>query len=179
MEPNIEYRVVYRRIKYPRLEFKTGMLTLILPEETDPKEILERHMNWILEKANFINKTLEESKNVILHERGIEDLKRLIESLVDEYSHELGVSIKKIFFRRMKTKWASCSPKRNLTINTLMRYLPDDLIRYIVFHEMVHLIERRHNERFWRLISSKFSKYEEMEKNLFVYWFLIHKITKL
>ena len=126
-------------------------------------------------RARFINKTLEDSKNVILYERTVKDLRELIESLVDEYSNDLGVSINRIFFRRMKTKWASCSPKRNLTINTLMRYLPDDLIRYIVFHEMVHLIERRHNERFWGLISKKFERYEKMEERLFTYWFLIHK----
>lgn len=39
----------------------------------------------------------------------------------------------------MKTKWASFSPKNNLTINKLMKYLPDDLIEYVIFHEISHL----------------------------------------
>ena len=75
----------------------------------------------------------------------------------------------------MKTKWASCSKKRNLTINTLMKFLPDYLIEYIIFHEIAHLKERKHNENFWKIVSRKFKNYEEMEKELFIYWFLIWK----
>jgi len=81
--------------------------------------------------------------------------------------------IHKIYFRRMKTKWASCSLKGNLTVNTLMKYLPEELIRYVIFHETAHLIERRHNDRFWGIISQKFGNYEKMEQDLFSYWFLI------
>ncbi|MBU4077646.1 MAG: DUF45 domain-containing protein, partial [Euryarchaeota archaeon] len=42
-------------------------------------------------------------------------------------------------------------------------------------HEMVHLIERKHNEKFWKIISNKFENYDKNEKELFEYWFLIQK----
>jgi len=42
----------------------------------------------------------------------------------------------------MKTKWASYSQKGNLTINALLKYLPERLVRYVVFHEMIHSIEK-------------------------------------
>lgn len=77
----------------------------------------------------------------------------------------------------MKTKWGSYSKKGNLTINTLLKYLPDKLIEYIIFHEMAHSIERKHNERFWNIINKKFKDYETKEKNLLVYWFLVQTIT--
>lgn len=83
----------------------------------------------------------------------------------------MGAEINKIFFRTMKTKWASCSKKRNLTINKLMKYLPEKLLKYIVFHEIAHLKQKRHNDIFWEIISRKFNNYEDLEKELFIYWF--------
>ena len=86
--------------------------------------------------------------------------------------------MKKIYFRKMKTKWASCSAKRNLTINTLMKYLPDYLIKYVIFHEIAHLKEKRHNDEFWKIVSKKFVNYQKLERDLFVYWFQVAKRTQ-
>jgi len=83
----------------------------------------------------------------------------------------MGAEINKIFFMAMKTKWANCSKKRNLTINKLMKYLPEKLLKYIVFHEIAHLKQKRHNDIFWEIISRKFNNYEDLEKELFIYWF--------
>lgn len=83
----------------------------------------------------------------------------------------MGAEINKIFFRMMKTKCASCSAKRNLTINKLMKHLPEHLLKYIVFHEIAHLKQKRHNDIFWEIISRKFNNYEDLEKELFIYWF--------
>ncbi|VVB90928.1 Uncharacterised protein [uncultured archaeon] len=98
-----------------------------------------------------------------------------ISSTVEIISSDLKININNLYFRRMKSKWGSCSPNKNLTINKLLKYLPDNLIEYVIFHEMSHVIERKHNEHFWRVISTKFDNYEEIEKELFEYWFLIQK----
>lgn len=169
------YRFIHRDVKYPRLEFKTGELVLILPRGDDPEEVMKRHLDWIEKKRRFIEKCLEDSKDKELAERDEQELKELVHSLIDVFSRELGVEVNRVYFRRMKTKWASCSPKRNLTVNTLTRYLPAELIEYVVFHEMVHLLERRHNERFWDMVAKRFANYEGCEGELFSYWFLIHQ----
>ncbi len=109
--------------------------------------------------------------------RAIEVLKQYIEYIVENISSDLKINIKDIYFRRMKSKWGSCSPNKNLTINKFLKYLPENLIEYVIFHEMIHLKERRHNKHFWRIISTKFDNYEEKEKELFEYWFLIQKVV--
>lgn len=76
----------------------------------------------------------------------------------------LNLSIRKVFFRIMKTKWASCSSQGNITVNIFLKYLPTELIDYILFHEIVHLREKRHNRNFWNLIKKKFDNYPEKEK---------------
>lgn len=78
----------------------------------------------------------------------------------------------------MRTKWASLSHKKNLTINRLMKSLPEHLIKYIIFHEITHAIERRHNDRFWGIISGKFANYRKLDRDLFIYWFRVIKDKK-
>lgn len=73
----------------------------------------------------------------------------------------------------MTTKWASHSQNNNLTINTLLKYLPEDLISYIIYHEIAHNIERKHNKKFWELINKKYTNHITIESALLSYWFLI------
>jgi len=163
----------YRNIKYPRLEFKTGELLLILPHGKEPKELTEKYSNWINDKEIFIKNALAESKEKKLKNRNINELKKLITEFINTYSRELGVHSERISFREMTSKWASCSKFGNLVFNTSMKYLPKRLISYIVFHEMAHLISRKHNAKFWEVIKSKFKDHKKLERELFVYWFRI------
>ena len=169
--PNIPHRLSYRSVKYPRLEFKTGELLIILPFGHKPDRLLEKHRSWILKKSQFIEDCLRDNSNKKTVERTEEEFKSLICLLAEKASKGLGERLNKIYFRTMRTKWASCSSKRNLTINKLMKYLPDHLLSYVIFHEVVHLKEKRHNDKFWKRISKRFDDYQKLEKDLFVYWF--------
>jgi predicted metal-dependent hydrolase len=173
--PNIPYRVSHRDVKYPRIEFKTGNLLFILPFGFKPVPLLEKHRSWILKKTGFIKECLKETRNKQIVERTEKQFRDLIYSFVKGASKELGGELNNIYFRTMKTKWASLSSKRNLTINRLMRHLPDHLLSYVIFHEVVHLKEKRHNDKFWKRISKNFNNYQELEKDLFVYWFQVAK----
>jgi predicted metal-dependent hydrolase len=170
---DLDYNVSYRDVKYPRLELKTGNLLLVLPHGQDPSEIAEKHRDWINQKTELIRTSLEDSTSKKIFEREDGEFKDVVRLFAEKISRELDVSVNRIYFRKMKTKWASCSSKGNLTVNTLLGYLPEELIEYVVLHEIAHLIERRHNDRFWGIISTKFGEYQKMEKDLFAYWFLI------
>jgi len=170
---NIPYKVSHRDIKYPRLEFKTGELLLVLPFGYEANALLEKHRSWILKKARFIKECFKDTPNKKLVRRSEEEFKDLILSFVKGASKELREELNKIYYRTMKTKWASCSSKRNLTINRLMRFLPEHLLKYVIFHEIAHLKEKRHSDKFWKRISKKFNNYQDLEKDLCVYWFQV------
>jgi predicted metal-dependent hydrolase len=171
--PNIPYKVSHRAVKYPRIEFKTGTLLLILPPGYKPDRLLEKHRSWILKKSRFIEDCLKDVSNKKIVERTGGEFKDLIHFLAKKASKEVGERLNKIYFRTMRTKWASCSSKKNLTINKLMRFLPEPVLRYVIFHEIAHLKEKRHSDRFWKRISKKFDDYQELEKDLFIYWFQV------
>jgi len=170
----INYEVKYRDIKYPRLEFKSGELELILPFDESPKDLLEKHRNWVIEKRSFIEECLKASNDKELENRDNKEFREIVNYMTEEISENLNVNINQVFFRKMRTKWASCSPRKNLTINTMMKYLPEKLIEYIIYHELAHLIEKKHNERFWEIIEERFEDFKSLETSLFANWFLIN-----
>lgn len=178
-DSTIDYEVVHRNIKYPRLEFKTGKLLLVLPEDyKDHNDIVEKHKDWIYKRNSEIATAVEKAqKKRLNYKRTDDEFKQSVHSIVENISDDLKINVGSIYFKSMKSKWGSCSPKRNLTINKLLKYLPDNLIEYVIFHEMAHLIERKHNKRFWNFISNKFHDYKNQEKELLEYWFLIQKIV--
>jgi len=173
----IGYQVSYRDVEYPRLEFKTGSLVLMLPRDSkSEEEIIKKHKDWIYKKNNLIQSALQDLKNEKLNtKRTDKELGNFVNQQASDFSRKLKVDINKVFLRRMKSKWGSLSSRKNLTINTFVKYLPNWLIKYVVFHEMVHLIERKHNERFWKIIGAKYENYQRYETYLLKYWFLIQK----
>jgi predicted metal-dependent hydrolase len=177
-QKNIVYRVSYRDVKYPRLEFKTGELLLVLPFGREHNLLMKKHRTWILKKIEFIEDCLKSSANKEISDRTDNELKDLVYSFATKYSKKLGIKLNHIYFRKMKSKWASCSSKGNLTINILMRHLPEHLVEYVVFHETAHVIEKRHNQEFWGLVSKVFNNYQELEKDLFAYWFRVAEILR-
>lgn len=169
-DSDIEYTTDYRNIKYPRLEFRTGKLQLILPlGYKNEDKILKKHKNWIKYKDNEIKKALILSKKEKLVNRSQKDLKKFI---LDKINHSKK-KINKVYFKKMRSKWASLSSNKNLTFNILLKYLPNSLIDYIIFHELNHLRERKHSPAFWNLIKIKYPNYQEKEKELLIYWFLV------
>jgi predicted metal-dependent hydrolase len=180
MPDQTEYTVDYRNVKHPRLEYKTGTLLLILPKSyKDETHTLEKYVKWIQKKELVIKRALEEAQTKKLNlSRTDKELRSFIHSLAQNYQSELGTKICKIYFKKMKTKWASHSHNGNLTINTLLKYLPQDIIEYVIYHEITHAQERKHNGRFWNIITRRFPDYETKEKNLLTYWFIIQKTEK-
>lgn len=165
------YTVSYRNIKYPRIEFTTGSMLLILPHGYNPQDILNKHKGWILKKSSFIEQCLKDSSNKTLIPRTDEEFRKLVHHYIRDGSEVLKVNIRDVYFRRMRTKWASISSHKNITMNSLMKQLPENLIRYVVFHELIHVIERRHNKRFFSILSEEFDKHKLQDHELSLYWF--------
>ena len=74
-------------------------------------------------------------------------------ALVGKWEKALGVTAAHVRVQRMKTQWGSCNPQaRSIRLNTDLAKKPPQCLEYIVLHELVHLLERHHNERFTALM---------------------------
>lgn len=81
------------------------------------------------------------------------NLKALIPPLIKKWEDKMGVSVASWGVRRMKTKWGSCNADaRRIWLNLELAKKPVRCLEYILVHELVHLVERNHNERFTSLM---------------------------
>ena len=73
----------------------------------------------------------------------------------------MGVKVRRFFVQRMKTKWGSCNHHAGLIrLNTDLARKPRECLEYIVVHEMVHLLEPTHRERFVELMDRFMPKWQ-------------------
>jgi predicted metal-dependent hydrolase len=76
-------------------------------------------------------------------------LKDALPGLVAKWEAVVGVDVSEARVKRMKTRWGSCNPQaRRIWVNLELARRPQHCLDYVIVHEMVHLLERRHNARF-------------------------------
>ena len=80
-------------------------------------------------------------------------LKKAVPTLIAKWEPIMGVGVERIYVQRMKTRWGSCNHEaRSIRLNSDLAKKPSEFLEYIVVHEMVHLLEPSHNERFYKLM---------------------------
>ena len=60
-----------------------------------------------------------------------------------------GLHFERVFIKNQRTRWGSCSTKRNINLNCRLLFLPAPLTEYVLMHELCHLLEQNHSQRFW------------------------------
>jgi predicted metal-dependent hydrolase len=103
----------------------------------------------------------------VIHEWHKSFLHEFIPTLISKWEPKLNVQVQTYFIQRMKTKWGSCNHKAgHIRLNTELVKKPKDLIEYVVVHEMVHIIEPTHSERFISILSDNFPRWREARAEL-------------
>jgi predicted metal-dependent hydrolase len=111
--------------------------------------------------------TGEGKRRAILDEWYRAQLKQAVPSLIARWEPLIGVKVKRFFVQRMKTKWGSCnSVSKNVRLNTELAKKPKDCLEYILVHEMVHLIVRNHDDRFFSAMDRYFPNWRMVRQAL-------------
>ena len=103
----------------------------------------------------------------VMHEWHKTLLHAAVPGLISKWEGKLGVRVSGYFLQRMKTKWGSCNPgKGHIRLNTELVKKPKDLLEYVVVHEMAHLLEPSHNERFLAILDRHWPQWRESRAEL-------------
>ena len=95
-----------------------------------------------------------EKRRSVLDEWYYQQLMLLLTPLIKKWEHRLEVSVKRFSIRNMKSRWGSCTPKtHSFRFNLELAKKPPECLEYIVVHELVHLLEASHNNRFKALMN--------------------------
>lgn len=90
-----------------------------------------------------------------------------IPALLAKWEPLLRVNVNRLFVQRMKTKWGSCTPESGyIRLNTDLAKKPFECLEYILVHELVHLLEPTHNERFVALMDMYLPHWQHLRKRL-------------
>jgi predicted metal-dependent hydrolase len=109
----------------------------------------------------------EAKRAQVMHEWHKRLLHGVVSDLVARWEPRLGVKVAGYFLQRMKTKWGSCNPAAStIRLNTELVKKPKDLVEYVVVHEMLHLLEPTHNERFVSLLARHWPQWRESRNEL-------------
>jgi predicted metal-dependent hydrolase len=103
----------------------------------------------------------------IMHQWHKSLLHEVVPDLIRKWEPKLSVKVQGYFLQSMKTKWGSCNHRAgHIRLNTELIKKPRDLLEYVLVHEMLHLIESTHSERFISLLNRHYPGWREARAEL-------------
>ncbi len=167
-----------------KLQWIKDQQRILLDQDREPKrEFLERESHYFLGKRYLLrihelnappkveidhkfihlyirpNTTLEK-RSTILDEWYRAELKKTTPTLIHKWEKKIGVQSNDLRIKKMRTKWGTCNTEaKRVWLNLELAKKPKECIEYIIVHELVHLLERSHNQRFVKFMDEFMPKW--------------------
>lgn len=124
---------------------------------------------WITEKCRAILVDKSEQKHVDIPDYMTDEWLRTegvtrFRSKIENWSVRMGVEYGRVTIRDQKTRWGSCSGKGNLNFSWRLLMMPEEILDYVIVHELAHRREMNHSPCFWQIVGSYISDYEERKR---------------
>ncbi len=94
------------------------------------------------------------------------EAKKHIPRRVEELAYLFGFKYNRLFLKNLKSRWGSCSGKNNINLNIHLMKLPDELIDYVILHELVHTAHKNHSKKFWNALEKILPESKKMDTKL-------------
>ena len=95
-----------------------------------------------------------------------EGARAVIREKIQRYNEIYQYRLARISIRNQQTRWGSCSKNGNLNFNYKILFLEEPFADYIVVHELCHLQELDHSQKFWNLVAQVFPNYKQIRGEL-------------
>jgi len=133
------------------------------------ENFLQEKAQWILTqitraKLNSANLAKPLTRRDYLNNR--EKARSLITERVEYLNQFYNFKYKQINIRDQKTRWGSCSRNGGLNFNFRLLYLEENVRDYVIVHELCHLKEFNHSEKFWKLVAQFVPNFRELRNEL-------------
>jgi len=127
--------------------------------DSDEVKTLREHIDKL--------KLLNNEKILKSYDRFYKDLAvNYLTPRLEYFSNLMGLSYTEIKFRKMKSRWGSCSSKKTITLNTELMKVKKELIDYVLVHELAHLKHMNHSKEFHSLVENYLSDSKVLRKEL-------------
>ncbi len=151
---NVQYDFECKRVKNINLRIKPDGRVSVSANKYVPQKTIEA---FLVSKETFISNALKKiedgKKKTLIRYFDEDEIREVIATLCQKiYPHfeKRGVDFPEIKFRKMKSQWGNCHPKKGvLTFNTRLAYVPPECIEYVVAHELTHFLQPNHSPLFY------------------------------
>jgi len=126
----------------------------------------------IIRNKKYIDLYVREGSSAAQREKALKEwyrkqLHQTAAPLIEKWEERIGVELNDWRIRQMKTKWGSCNIEaKRIWLNLELAKKPLEALEYIIVHELCHLLERHHNERFVTYLDRYMSNWREVRKGL-------------
>lgn len=168
----MEYTLIRSKRKTISVEVRGDMVIVRAPNRMPKRDVnafVQKHEDWItkqLKRSLIQQQQLEQVEKLTQQE--IDTLYQQAKIVLPEraryFADLLGVDYGRITIRCQKTRWGSCSAKKNLNFNCLLMLAPPEVADSVVAHEVCHLIEMNHSDRFYRLVLRIYPDYHRWNR---------------
>lgn len=168
-------QVTYRRTRRLSMRIvKNGDVHVSVPfgiPKSEVERFIEEHREWIAQarkktaehqekRSAFFSKLPLETRAQA--DAALQQIKSLIEPMVDHHSTAMGVKPSQVYYKRMISRWGVCNVKqRTICFSVYLLLLPEWCVEHVVVHELCHLLEPSHNSRFHALMDRYFPRWRE------------------
>ena len=171
-----EYEVIRSRRRTIAIEIdRSGQIKVRAPYNVGNfriRRFVEEKSGWIEKALARINKgqsdaissddlpPISEADKHLLADQA----KKIIPGKVSYFAGIIGVDFGRITIRAQKTRWGSCSAKGNLNFNCLLLRAPEEILDYVIVHELCHRKEMNHSKAFWAEVAKVCPDYKKHRK---------------
>lgn len=170
----VEYTLkVSKRARRMRLAiYCDGNFIVTVPRNVNEniiEQFIIRKSQWIVDKLEYFKNISGQvfarstKKDYLKHKN---DALNLAQKRIEYFNKTSSFKFNKINIKNQKTRWGSCSRKGNLNLNYKIALLPERLADYIIVHELCHLKEFNHSQKFWNLVAKMAPDYLQIKTEL-------------
>lgn len=167
----MDYQIVRSKRKTLAIEIQTdGRIIVRVPGACSRKSIeafVAKHLDWIDRKLQEQEKRVSQKKCIVTEEerqRAIHLARTIFPERVQLYAGQMQVGYGRITIREQKTRWGSCSAKGNLNFNWRLVLAPEQVLDYVVVHELAHRKYMNHSKAFYDVVAEVMPDYRQWQK---------------
>lgn len=171
MKHPFKYELIYSSRKTLAIQITPDGSVKVRAPKRCPKSTIECFLNekesWILK---HVNKAMQ-NPTVMKNPLSVQERNRYIKIARDIFTQKtayyasiMDVTYGRISIREQKTRWGSCSSEGNLNFNWRLIFAPEEVLDYIVVHELAHRREMNHSQAFYAIVKSILPDYKKSQK---------------
>ena len=154
-------KLVDEKIAFEK-EYVSGESFLYLGKKFRLDVITSEHKGLLFKQSKFILNKKDKVKAEKLFEKWYKQkAKEKLIPRVEKFAKQMGLNPKEIKILSMQKRWGSCTSDGNIILNYHLIKAPLYVVDYIIVHELAHLLEHNHSDKFWKIVNTQMGDYKK------------------